>query len=82
MEIEYNQKDPAVERELSSDEFKVRDEDFAATPPPDRKKHVIPKDQYETFFVNAPKMTANQHIPLRDELLKMKWIEVAGLEEA
>jgi len=82
MEIEYNQKDPNVERKLSSDEFKVRDSEFTATPPPDRKKHIIPKDQYETFFVKAPKQTENKHIPLRDELLKMKWIEVAGLEEA
>ena len=81
MEIEFNQKDPAQERALSVDEFMVRDSSFNAIPPPDKIKHIIPKNEYEQHFVNAPKNTKNQHLPLREELLSLKWIEVAGLEE-
>ena len=82
MEIEFNQKDPATERSLSSDKFEIRDSEFTADAPPDRVKYNLPKDEYESHFVNAPKNTKNQHLPLRDELLKLKWIEIAGLEEA
>ena len=43
MEIEFNQKDPTIERSLSSDKFEIRDSEFTADAPPDRVLQKIKK---------------------------------------
>ena len=81
MEIEYNHRDPLAERKQSSDEFTIRDGTFKAASVPVREVYRMWNMTYKLFFVYSPKGSENRHIPLRDELLKLKWIEVAGLED-
>jgi len=81
MEIEYNHRDPLAERKQSSDEFTIRDGTFKAASVPVREVYRMWNMTYKLFFVYAPKGSENRHIPLRDELLKFKWVKVAGLED-